>query len=929
MSTAGPSKRAPPTPETFPTFHTDLQTAALKATRASAGLPADLDFYKSVDEGFKTGVDRLEGRVLALIGRCLSLANGKGKGKEVRVEGDDLVDDFHTTVVDTVDVLLEKTDICLDEYSGKLKRPVAPPTSAAASKKSSTQQTSSKPYLPAALQHASNIEKPQTTFPTRVDNSGDVPPPHIRFLKHKFNARVPLGYVLQKDDIIDSFAGPDDEDSILPSHPYYYEITHLESPSHVFNVPANPSAPASLPAPVTYVVNSAQFTSLLDHLTSPEVLEIAVDLEHHSYRTYRGFLCLMQITTRSGGDFIVDLLVPEVRARIHELNEAFTDPSKIKVFHGAESDIVWLQQDFGLYVVGLFDTFHASKLLDLPRHSLSTLLELYADYTPDKKYQLADWRIRPIPEEMLHYAQSDTHWLLYLYDRLRGALVDKETSSSSRPNSRPGSPVPKSRTLLAETLFRSSQTSLRQYTTEVYDAQRGSGPGGWDSLAKKWNKGALVYVPGDDNAVAPAVWKVQRSVYRAVHQWRDRVSREEDESTRYVLPNHFLFTLAEAPPAEMNALLGMFRGGQGVPGVVRRRAGELLAVVKEAVRIGLQAGETVQEKVEMEVVEEMKENDIVVDEKSDSLVEAASLNEKDDGLWGTAPTSKKLTAKSSALLGSSSTKASQSTTILSTLKSALFGSALASSSISASSSRPADNPKFKAVLSRINSTLVIAPTVPSALASLASAPTNVSVDATPAEEVTTKESEEPEFDPVLGMQVDAKPMAYVPAAQRTTNTTTMAGMEDMGPIVVVGRKGSANANRKKRKREAVASAAASSEDVTETGESSTKGKKAASSTPGAEGKEEGEGEGGEGGAIDGEVQGDDDTPYDFAATSNVLDKGPAKKRAKATAPGAGGKKGGKGGKDAPKGAGYFYGDFKAAPKQRSDVKSGNKSYTFK
>jgi exosome complex exonuclease RRP6 len=55
---------------------------------------------------------------------------------------------------------------------------------------------------------------------------------------------------------------------------------------------------------------------------------------------------------------------------------------------------VWLQQDFNLYIVNLFDTFHASKLLDFPRHGLANLLEMYCDFVPDKRYQLADWRIR-------------------------------------------------------------------------------------------------------------------------------------------------------------------------------------------------------------------------------------------------------------------------------------------------------------------------------------------------------------------------------------------------------------------------------------------------------------------------------------------------------------------------------------------------------
>lgn len=76
--------------------------------------------------------------------------------------------------------------------------------------------------------------------------------------------------------------------------------------------------------------------------------ELAVDLEHHSYRSCKGFLALMQISTRSG-DFVVDLLIPEVREGLRqakdkravesgEAHEAgqiiarvFADPSVIKV----------------------------------------------------------------------------------------------------------------------------------------------------------------------------------------------------------------------------------------------------------------------------------------------------------------------------------------------------------------------------------------------------------------------------------------------------------------------------------------------------------------------------------------------------------------------------------------------------------------------
>jgi len=150
---------------------------------------------------------------------------------------------------------------------------------------------------------------------------------------------------------------------------------------------------------------------MLQSLTA--VTEFAVDLEHHSYRSYLGFLCLMQISTRTH-DYIIDLLT--LRDDIEQLNQVFTDPNIVKVFHGAQSDILWLQQDFNLYVVNLFDSFHASKLLgilhlflslpflllipEFPRHGLANLLQMYCDYVPDKRYQLADWRIRYAPSSL-------------------------------------------------------------------------------------------------------------------------------------------------------------------------------------------------------------------------------------------------------------------------------------------------------------------------------------------------------------------------------------------------------------------------------------------------------------------------------------------------------------------------------------------------
>ena len=99
----------------------------------------------------------------------------------------------------------------------------------------------------------------------------------------------------------------------------------------------------------------------------------------------------MQLSTRTD-DFIVDTLV--LRKHMKKLNYVFTNPSIVKVFHGADSDVIWMQRDYGLYLVNLFDTYQASVLLELAHRSYAHLLELYVGLAIDKQYQLADWRER-------------------------------------------------------------------------------------------------------------------------------------------------------------------------------------------------------------------------------------------------------------------------------------------------------------------------------------------------------------------------------------------------------------------------------------------------------------------------------------------------------------------------------------------------------
>lgn len=55
------------------------------------------------------------------------------------------------------------------------------------------------------------------------------------------------------------------------------------------------------------------------------------------------------------------------------------------MFHGAESDVLWLQRDFGVYIVGLFDTHKAAQALKANELSLKYLLMKYCGVNADKK----------------------------------------------------------------------------------------------------------------------------------------------------------------------------------------------------------------------------------------------------------------------------------------------------------------------------------------------------------------------------------------------------------------------------------------------------------------------------------------------------------------------------------------------------------------
>lgn len=221
-----------------------------------------------------------------------------------------------------------------------------------------------------------NIVRPQAFFKDKIDNSNSRPwEPRI---KEKPNSLKPLAIFLEETENGEEF-----------SHPYEFELDRFEPSAEHLEVsePINPKPLSE--TPLVEVTTEEALNSLLNELYNYK--EIAIDLEHHSYRTFMGITCLMQISTRDK-DYLVDTL--KLRDKLYVLNEVFTKPSIVKVFHGADMDIQWLQRDLSLYIVNMFDTHQAAKQLEYKRHALAYLLERFCNVQPNKHFQLADWRIR-------------------------------------------------------------------------------------------------------------------------------------------------------------------------------------------------------------------------------------------------------------------------------------------------------------------------------------------------------------------------------------------------------------------------------------------------------------------------------------------------------------------------------------------------------
>ncbi|MGD8626871.1 MAG: HRDC domain-containing protein [Anaerolineae bacterium] len=268
--------------------------------------------------------------------------------------------------------------------------------------------------------------------------------------------------------------------------------------------------------PPIWVGKAAGFRAMMAHLRGEPAL--AVDTESNSLYVYKEQVCLIQISV-PGADYLVD---PMALEDISDLGTLLADPQVLKVLHGAEYDVSVLHRDFGFALENLFDTMWASRILGWPAHGLAALLKAHFGVKLNKKYQRANWGVRPLPPAQLDYARLDTHYLLPLYEIQRRELDAQDRWPQAR--------------------HRFSRLVKTRWEAKGFD------PEGFWRLS------------GARDLDGPGL-----GVLRELYLYREERARAENRPTFRVISNKALVSLAERRPHK-------WQGLEKIKGVSRRMA---------------------------------------------------------------------------------------------------------------------------------------------------------------------------------------------------------------------------------------------------------------------------------------------------------------------------------------------------------------------
>lgn len=261
---------------------------------------------------------------------------------------------------------------------------------------------------------------------------------------------------------------------------------------------------------------------------------VALDTEGASFHRFVDRIYLLQLSTRDE-TAIIDPLPIGAPDGLGRLLEA---PSVEIVFHDADYDLRLLYQDYGWHVRNIFDTRVAAQLLGIKSFGLAALLERYFGVKLDKKFQRADWSMRPLSQGMLDYAAQDTIHLLELRDRLHHDL---------------------------------DRAGRLDWAREEFALLEGT------RWADEDPDAGFLRIKG-----ARDLARRELAILRELVPWRDDIARGLDRATFRVLGNDQLLEIAKRRPTSRDELASI----KGMPrGLLEARAAEMIAAVQRGLAV--------------------------------------------------------------------------------------------------------------------------------------------------------------------------------------------------------------------------------------------------------------------------------------------------------------------------------------------------------
>jgi exosome complex exonuclease RRP6 len=401
------------TPDSSTSNHVYLDELFQKLTamtKMANGLPSksnDFDFYASFPE-FRASLDQTGDGILDLLQHLYTLISTADIASPLDLSnlGSLTDEDNFEQMSDVLDLLMEAVDGNIDEAKGIDRTTMQQYVGKnELNTSSSSSSSSSAAHNITALSSPGVSTKPQALYNWNIDNSREsrFRPRILSMSKTKPNAISALDRSSPKSsnnrerlpsairNVVESHArdtlGADvdkmETEAGNYDHPYQVEIESLTRSNWQYIRPKSAQQYKGLKdTKCTWIETTAALNTMCQHLDKYN--EYAIDLEHHHYRSFQGFLCLMQISTRDE-DFLIDTI--KLRNELHILNLYFTDPERVKILHGADRDVIWLQRDLGVYVVNMFDTGQASRVLQYSQKSLAYLLKTHCKVAAQKQYQ--------------------------------------------------------------------------------------------------------------------------------------------------------------------------------------------------------------------------------------------------------------------------------------------------------------------------------------------------------------------------------------------------------------------------------------------------------------------------------------------------------------------------------------------------------------